>query len=219
MPLIIGLTGGFGSGKTFVASSFKKLGAKVIDADALAHSALKKGSGSCKRVIAAFGRAVLDAKGFISRNALAGIVFDNKKSLAKLNRIIHPEVIKKIRKRVRSAANNEVLIIDAPLLCEAGLSSLVDILIVVSASGKNQIERCMKRFAIKEEDVRKRIACQIPLKEKIRMADYVIHNDGARKETEKQVKKIWQELKSFGKSSGLYPERGRRIKREARVWR
>lgn len=201
MP-IIGLTGGFGTGKSFVASSFKKLGAKIIDADKLAHRTLKKGSAAYKRIIATFGRPVLGANGSINRKALAGIVFDNKKNLAKLNQIIHPEVIGKIRGRIKSARKSEILIIDAPLLCETGLSDLTDVLVVVRASRKNQIERCMKKFSIKEEDIVKRMACQIPLKEKVGIADYVIDNNGTRKETEKQVKKIWQELK-----------------REARVWK
>ncbi len=198
MP-IIGLTGGFGTGKSFVASIFKRLGAKVIDADKLAHRALKKGSATYKRIIATFGASILDTKGAINRRELAEIVFNNNDGLTNLNSIVHPEVIRKIRGRIKSADKSEILIIDAPLLCETSLSGLTNVLVVVRASRENQIERCMKKFSIKKKDVVKRMACQIPLREKVLMADYIIHNDGTRKETEKQVKKIWQDLKKGAK--------------------
>lgn len=192
---IIGVTGGFGSGKSFIASLFKKCGAKVINADALAHKALTKGSRSYKRIVSAFGNRVLDAKGAIKRKTLAGIVFNDKKSLARLNKIVHPEVIRKIRGSIRSSAAGEVLVIDAPLICETSLVSLMDTLVVVKASRENQIKRCSKKFHITREDVRKRMACQMPLGQKICMADYVVDNDGAKSRTEKQVREIWQHIK------------------------
>jgi len=217
MP-IIGITGGFGTGKTFVASLFKKLGAEVIDADRLAHQTLKKGSATYKKIVAVFGKAVLDTGGSINRDKLGRIVFDNKKKLARLNRIIHPVVIKQIKKRIRES-KNDILALDAPLICETNLPDLMDVLVVVRSSRQKQIERCVKKFNMEKKDVCKRMACQMPLKAKISKADYVVDNDGTRKETKKKVNRIWQELKPFGKSSGLYPERGRRIKKGVSLWR
>ncbi|MDD5174601.1 MAG: dephospho-CoA kinase [Candidatus Omnitrophota bacterium] len=192
---IVGLTGGFGSGKSFVASLFKSLGAKVVDADKLGHRAMKRGSVVYRKIVAAFGKNILKSDLSINRKALAGIVFANKKDLARLNDIIHPGIIREITGRIRTAAKNEVLIVDAPLICETNITGLMNVLIVVKASKKNQMERSSRKFCMKTGDVRKRIAMQMPLNKKIRMADYIVDNNGTRKDTKKQVRKIWQELK------------------------
>lgn len=192
MP-IVGLTGGFGTGKTYVGSIFRKLGAKVFDADSVAHDALKKGTPTYRRIVASFGGSILDPKREIKRNVLGEIVFSNRKKLSKLNGIVHPYVIRKIKESIKKSKSG-VLVIDAPLICEAGLCGLMDILVVVSASRKKQIERCVKKFRIAKKDVCKRMACQMPLKQKLQRADYRINNNGTRKETEKQVRRIWQEL-------------------------
>ena len=192
---IVGLTGGFGSGKSFVASLFKRLGAKVVDADKLGHKALKRGSAAYKKVVAAFGKKILFPDLSINRKALAGIVFANRKKIAKLNRIVHPEIIRGIVKRIRKTVKSEVLIVDAPLICETNITGLMNVLIVVKASKKNQIERCSKKFDMEERGVCKRIAMQMPLNKKVRMADYTVNNNGTKEDTKKQVRKLWQELK------------------------
>ncbi|MDO8535515.1 MAG: dephospho-CoA kinase [Candidatus Omnitrophota bacterium] len=192
---IVGLTGGFGSGKSYAASLFKRLGAKIIDADKLGHTALKKGSAAYKRIVAAFGKDILNRDLSINRRALGGIVFSDRKSLAKLNKIVHPGIIALIKKRIKRAAKSEVLIVDAPLICETRITALMNTLIVVKASKSNQIERCAKKFGMSKDDVCKRMARQMPLKRKIRMADYTVDNNGTKKNTKKQVRKIWQELK------------------------
>ena len=103
-PIIIGVTGSFGTGKTTVAGIFKKLGAKVLDADKLAHEALKAKTPSYKKIIKEFGRGVLDASSKVNRIKLAEVVFEDKISLDKLCKIIHPVVIKKIEQSIRSAS-------------------------------------------------------------------------------------------------------------------
>ena len=192
--LTIGITGGFGTGKSFVASIFRKLGAKVIDADKLAHKALKKGTAVYKRVVKEFGSSILDKKGSIDRKALAGIVFNDKKQLVKLNRIVHPVVIREIKKSIR-VSWNRIIVIDAPLICETSLSGIIDILVVVKASSKVQIDRCVRKFRIKEKDVCKRVACQIPLTKKIEKADHVIDNNGTKEKTRREVTRLWQSIK------------------------
>jgi len=192
---IVGLTGGFGSGKSFVASLFKKLGAKIVDADKIGHKALKRGSAAYKRIVAAFGKKVLSDDLSINRKALAGIVFADKKKLDRLNRITHPVIIKEINDSIARAAKGELLVVDAPLICEANIAGLMDVLIVVKASKKNQIERSSKRSGMQEKDVCKRIAMQMPLKGKIRYADHVVDNNGTKEATKKQVRNIWRQLK------------------------
>lgn len=196
---IIGLTGSFGTGKSLVASIFKRFGAEVIDADRLAHEAIGKGLPAYKRIIAVFGETVLDKNGSINRKKLAAVVFSSKKRLDELNKIIHPGVIKSIKERTR-VSKKKILVIDAPLLCEAGLSGLADILVVVKASREKQIRRSMKKFRMSKSDVCKRISCQLPLQKKAGMADYVVDNNGSRKKTEKEVRKIWQEIKKGAKA-------------------
>ena len=192
---IVGLTGGFGSGKSFVASLFRRLGAKVVDADKLGHKAMKKGSATYKRIVAAFRKKILLPDLSIDRRSLADIVFANKKSLSKLNRIVHPRIIRDIVKRIDKTVKNDILIVDAPLICETNITGLMNVLIVVKASNNNQAERCSRKFGIKKKDVCKRIAMQMPLKRKIRMADYIVDNNGTKEETKKQVRNIWKELK------------------------
>lgn len=192
---IVGLTGGFGTGKSFVASLFRRLGAKIIDADKLGHKALRKGSAVYKKVVTAFGKKILKPDLSINRQALANIVFADRKNLSKLNRMVHPEIIQDIVNRINAAAKGEVLIVDAPLICETNIAGLMDVLIVVKASKRSQIKRCSRKFNMSQRGVHKRIACQMPLNKKIRIADYTVDNNGTKQDTKKQVRKIWQELK------------------------
>jgi len=192
--MIIGLTGSFGTGKSYVASVFKELGAKVIDADVLARKALLKNSGTYKKIITAFGKGILDKSGEIDRRVLAGIVFNERRKLKKLNRIVHPEVIRKIKKAIGENTEKRVIIIDAPLLIEADLAKDVDKLIVVTSSKAKQIERCMKKFRISRGEILKRINSQIPLKTKIKKADFVIDNNGAKSRTKEESMKIWRKM-------------------------
>ena len=190
---VIGLTGSFGTGKTFVASIFKSLGAKVLDADKIAHDCLKRGSPAYKRIVRSFGAGILGKDRAISRKKLAGIVFGDRVALTRLERIVHPEVIGVININIKKSRPADVLVIDAPLLIEAKALGLVDKLVVVKCSKKRQIERCVRKYRIKREEVLKRIANQMSLKKKIRMADFVIQNDQSKSRTRSQVKRVWEE--------------------------
>jgi dephospho-CoA kinase len=191
---IIGLTGGFGTGKTFVASVLKRSGARVIDADLIAQRTIMKGRPAYKKVVAAFGSGILDSARNIDRKALARIVFNDRRKLKKLNGIIHPEVIKIIKREIRESGKGRKVVIDAPLLVEAKLTGLVDRLIVVTASRARQVQRCRKKFRMNEEEVCKRIRCQMPLSKKVKLADFVIDNNGSRTRTERQIKAIWRNV-------------------------
>ena len=189
---VIGLTGSFGTGKTFVASIFRELGARVVDADRIAHKAIRKGSPAYKRIVKLFGRKIIDKRGEIKRGELGHIVFSNKSLLRKLNNIVHPYVIKEIKRSIRSAGKTDVIVVDAPLLLEARLNGLVDKLVVVKCQKRRQVERCQEKFRLQKEEILRRIESQIPIKKKMKMADLVIENSLTRSHTREQVRKAWR---------------------------
>lgn len=190
---VIGLTGSFGTGKTFVASIFKELGGRVLDADKIAHHFLARRSPAYRRIVAEFGDAILNSRGDIDHRALAGIVFKDRAKLKKLNAIIHPEVIRAIKRDI-ARYKNKVVVVDAPLLVEAKLTGIVDLLVVVTCSRKRQVERCKRKFGMTKGDINRRIRSQMPLKKKAAMADYIVNNDGAKAETRRQVAAIWRKV-------------------------
>ena len=189
----MGITGSFGSGKSTVAGIFKSFGAKIVDADSISHKITRPGTPAYKKIVRLFGRGILRKNGAIDRKKLAGVVFNNPGALSSLTRIIHPEVVRSIRREIRASAQN-FIVLDVPLLIEAGLENAVDKLIVVSSSQKKQIERVRRKTGLKRLDVLKRIAAQIPLREKVRLADFVIDNDGSMNKTRKQVAEIRRRL-------------------------
>ena len=192
--MIIGVTGNIGCGKTTVALVFKKLGAEVIDADKLAHQAISLKGASYKKIIAVFGEAVLGKDESIDRRKLGRVVFEDRKLLSRLNRIIHPEVIKQIKKRI-ARSKKEVVVLDAPLLIESGLHKIVDKTIVVKADLRHRISRIDNKLSLSESEISKRQSFQLPLREKIRFADFIIDNNGSIDKIEKQVRGVWDKIK------------------------
>jgi dephospho-CoA kinase len=192
--IVIGVTGGMGTGKSFVASELGSLGARVIDADKLAHECLKKSAFTYKKIIREFGKGILDSRGNIDRKKLAAVVFEDKEELEKLNSMIHPEVIRRIKGIISSTRRHKAVVIDAPLLVEARLSGLVDKLIVVTASRKNQYCRSARRLGIGKEECERRLRNQMPLSRKMKIADFVIRNNGTREMARKQLRRVWAKL-------------------------
>jgi len=140
-----------------------------------------------------FGKDILDENGGIKRKELARLTFGNLAALRRLNKIMHPAIISRIKKELKESKQG-VTVLDAPLLIEAGLGDIVDKLIVVKADEKIQISRCRQKTGVSEKEIKKRIQAQMPLSEKIALADYVIDNNGCLDETRKQVKQIWKEV-------------------------
>ena len=190
---VVGLTGSFGTGKTFVASIFASLGAQVLDADLIAHRVIRKGRPEHRRIVKLFGKDILNKRGQIDRGKLGRIVFSNAGLLKKLAGIVHPQVIRQVRRAIRSAEKEDVVVIDAPLLVEAGLDKIVDKLVVVKCSKEREIERCREKFCLQKEEILRRIESQIQLKKKMKMADFVIDNSRTRSHTKRQVQKVWRE--------------------------
>lgn len=187
--IILGITGSFGSGKSTVASIFKSYGAKIIDADKISHGIISPGGKIYKKIVNTFGPSILKKDKAVDRNKLAKIVFNEKRLLRSLNKILHPEIIKIIKKKIRSLYS-KVVVLDAPLLIEAGLEKLADKIIVVKINREQQLKRIQKRTSLSKADILKRTRLQFPLSRKIRLADFIIDNNGTMKETKKQVAQI-----------------------------
>lgn len=187
------MTGSFGSGKTFVASIFARLGARIIDADRIAHEITQKGMPAYSDIVRFFGKGILDRHGNIDRAMLAGIVFDDPKSRRFLEKLTHPRITRRMRSQLKKAAG-KIVIVDAPLLIEAGLAGIVDALVVVKTSKERQIARCIRKFAGGREQALKRISSQIKMAEKLKMADFVIDNNSTKSRTRSQVRKLWREI-------------------------
>jgi dephospho-CoA kinase len=191
--LVVGITGSFASGKSLVARLFRTPDAQVIDADKIAYDIVKPGKTAYAKIIKIFGGKVIGKGRAINRKALARIVFSSPKLLAKLNRVVHPEVVRIIKHKV-AASGKKMVILDVPLLIESGLDSLVDSIIVVKAGRNAQIQRAKRKFKIKESDILLRIRAQIPLRKKMRVADFIIDNNGTVDNTRKQVGEIMNSL-------------------------
>ena len=205
MTRIVGLSGGIGSGKSTVSALFQKLGATLVDADAIVHELQAPGMPILDELASAFGSDILRADGSLDRAALADRVFRDDAQRQRLNDIVHPAVGIECDRRVAEgiAAGSEVLVLDIPLLFE-GLRSGTGYAarrqffatVLVWTCQSVQIERTMARDGCTEEQALLRIRAQMPLSEKRELADYVIENDGSREETETQVWTLFQTLRT-----------------------
>lgn len=191
--LILGITGSFGSGKSIVAGLFASSKAKVIDADKIAHLVIRRGSRAYKRICLVFGKEVIGKNKEIDRRKLAQAAFRNKNSIKKLNSIVHPEVIRIIKRKIK-AVKSGIVVLDAPLLIEAGLKKLVDKLIVVETAREEQIRRIRSKTHLSRSQILKRIKYQVSLSRKVGLADFIIDNNGSLEETKRRVKKISKKL-------------------------
>ncbi|MBU0503324.1 MAG: dephospho-CoA kinase [Candidatus Omnitrophota bacterium] len=187
--IVLGITGSFGSGKSTVAKMFKARGAEVVDADLIGHGLLRPGTGVYQKIIREFGREILMPEGSISRSKLSSLVFKDEEKLTKLNRIMHPEIIRIIKNKI-SSSRSGILILDAPLLIESGLNGFVDKMIVVKINRGEQLKRIASKAHLSGKQALRRIRAQMPLKDKIRLADFVIDNNGSISQTRKQVGQI-----------------------------
>ena len=194
--LVIGLTGSLGTGKTTVAAMFADFGAKVLNADRIAHQQITPKGACFKRVVRTLGKNILTA-GRIDRRKVAASVFTNSRQLHKLERIIHPVVRKVLRTKIQEYKKGKgkvVVVMDVALLFESKLNVDSDLTVVVKTSRVTQINRAIKQLNITKADAKRRIKAQMPLEKKIRIADMIIDNNGTLTNTKKQVKQIWEKL-------------------------
>jgi len=186
---VVAVTGSFGSGKSTVVRMLRFPGAKVIDADRLAHRILAPGNAAFERVVRVFGNRVLVPSGRIDRKKLAAVVFADLKALKRLNAITHPEILRLIREEIKKASR-KIVLLEAPLLFEAGLAREMDAVIVVKASRSTVIRRLTRQRSLTSAQIYRRLASQLPLSYKVRRADFVIDNNGQAGKTYRQVQRI-----------------------------
>ena len=203
MTFTIGLSGGIGSGKSTVTRILAELGATTIDADAIVHEQQAAGQPVLNEIVEAFGKDILAKDGSLDREALGAIVFGNEKARVRLGLIMHPPVIAEMGRRAKVAreAGEALIVIDIPLLFEgrqngrgSGSSMDFDATVCVWVSPEVQIERTRVRDDCSVEEARRRVASQLPIDEKRKMADHVIDNSGSTEQTRSQVVQLVEKL-------------------------
>ncbi len=190
--LVVGVTGSFGSGKSTAARLIARGHAEVIDADGLSHACLLPATATYRKIIRTFGRGILDKRGRIDRPALGRSVFSDSRKRKMLNAIIHPVVIREIRRRI--AGRRHPLVIDVPLLIEAGLDTAVDVIVAVTITRAVQLRRLQSKWKMPEEELLRRIHAQMPQRGRLRFADFIIDNNGPLTETKKKIQAIRRQL-------------------------
>ena len=192
-----GLTGGMGVGKSAAAKAFKKLGAHIFDADKEVKKLLTTSAIIQNDLMAEFGSDILDNSGKIDRGELAKISFQDEYHQMNLNSIIHPHIFEKIDDefdKISSKNKPSFFMVDGALIYESGLDTHLDYIIVVTAKLSIRMERSIKKRNLTREDIMRRIDLQWPCETKVRMADFVIHNDTTEKVLKEQVKEIYNKL-------------------------
>jgi dephospho-CoA kinase len=198
--LRVGLTGGLASGKSFVGHALADLGCYLIEADKLGHQVMMPGGEAYDGIVEEFGRDILDAEGRISRRKLSGMVWTNPERLEKLNSLVHPPVLQREESRMAEIARTDprgIAVVEAAILVETGRYKSFDRLIVVTSTAEQQMERALERGSYNKEEILARLSRQLPMEEKLRVADYVIDTSGSKEATLEQVRKVYGALQSL----------------------
>ena len=202
--LRIGLTGGIASGKSTVASILRDADCLVLEADPLGHEMLEPEQPSFDEIVREFGKTILDADGKISRSKLGAIVFANAAERAKLNQILHPRILDVVRKwfvALDRPGGPDFVFVEAALIVEAGFQKEFDRLIVCWCRPEQQMQRLLER-GLSQEQAQRRIAAQMPIDEKRRLANDVVDCSGLFEETERQVAHLLEKLRQMGANQG-----------------
>jgi dephospho-CoA kinase len=192
VTVVIGLTGGIASGKSTVSNMIRKQGIRVIDADKIAREVVEIGKPAYEQIVKTFGQDILHEDKTINREKLGALIFSEEKKRQELNQIVHPAVREEMLKQIEEekAHQAKIVVLDIPLLFESKLTYLVDKTIVVYVDKETQLKRLMKRNSYSEEEAKMRIDSQLPLMEKVKLADEIIHNQGSIEETRAQVHEL-----------------------------
>lgn len=196
--LMVGLTGGLGSGKTTVAGMFQQLGAHIIDADALAREVVEAGKPALKLIVRVFGNSILTAQKTLDRQALAKIVFHKTEKLKQLTGLLYPYIARAQARRAREIQlknPHAVIIYDAAMLIESQAYQRMDKVIVVRADRATQIARASQRDGLTKAETVRRLRFQMPLREKIRYADYVIDGTLPLNQLGKVVRELYEDFR------------------------
>ena len=191
--LVIGLTGGIGTGKSEAARQLEELGALIISADQVGHEAYTVNTEAWEQVVATFGNGILQDDKEIDRRKLGGIVFSDPSQLKKLNQIMHKRMARIVSDKIEAFRGQGVdtVVVEAALLFEAGWDSLVEEVWVTDASEEIIIGRLRERNGLSEEEAKKRINSQMDRMERIGRSDFVINNSGDMAELGTTIKELW----------------------------
>lgn len=195
--IVVGLTGGIGSGKSEVARRLASLGAVVVDADAIAREVVAPGTPGLAQVVAEFGDEVLAADGSLDRDRVAAIVFADPEARGRLNALVHPLIGAAMIERTAAAGEADpdaVVVNDVPLLVEGGMSDRYDAVVVVDTDPDTQLRRLVGQRGMTEADARARMAVQATREQRLAVADYVVANDGDLADLEREVRQVWAHL-------------------------
>ena len=194
MVLVIGLTGGIGTGKSEVSRLLESLGAALINADQIGHEAYTPHSETWKVVVDVFGEGILQDNGEIDRRKLGAIVFSDPEELAKLNGIMHPRMARMVSDRIESLREDgtEVVVVEAAVLFEAGWETLVDEVWSTDSPVEAVVERLQAARGIDSGEARKRIASQMDREERLGRSDVVVDNSGNVTDLERTVRGLWE---------------------------
>lgn len=201
--IIAGLTGGIATGKSTVSGFFAEAGARIIDADKIAREVVKKGMPAYEEIISFFGPAILLADGDIDRERLGDIIFNDPEQKSRLDAIVHPHVFACSSKKISQVASQfpeAVVILDIPLLFEAGMRSDLAEVIVVYVPEPIQLMRLLERDGIEEKAAMARIRSQMPIEEKRKRATVVIDNSGSLSASRRQAQAVFDRLKQQAKA-------------------
>jgi dephospho-CoA kinase len=193
--LRVGLTGGIGAGKSEVSARLAAQGAVVIDADAIAREVVEPGTEGLAEVVEAFGPEVLLPDGRLDRPRLGEIVFGDAELRGKLNAIVHPRVGARMAELEGEAAPGAIVVHDVPLIAEGGRTDAYDLVVVVDAPPRVQIDRLVRRRGMTREQAKARMAAQASREQRLAIADIVIDNSGSLTELDRQVGDLWAELR------------------------
>jgi dephospho-CoA kinase len=203
--LVVGLTGGIGCGKSEVRRRLLSAGFIVLDADTLAKQLAETDPVIITNIKKEFGGQMYDAAGHLQRKALAAIVFNDRKQLEKLNGIIHPRVISTVERQIEAfqERGEKIIVVEAALHYEVHWNEAMDVMVVVNAPMAIRIARVMQRDGVDETAVRRRMANQLPLEDKVKRANYVIENTGDLAALDGEVARLieWLKAKSEGRKA------------------
>jgi len=195
--LNVGLTGGIACGKSTVARMLAEKGAVLIDFDELAHAVQEPEGAVWREIIRHFGEEILHEDRTIDRRKLGETVFADREKRELLNRLVHPAIFEEWQRRlaeIQVRRADAIVVSDIPLLIEAGLKGMVDLVLLVYITPEEQVRRVMARNGFSREEAERRLAAQMPIEEKLRWADIVIRNGGSPEETRRVVSEVWMEL-------------------------
>ena len=201
----VGLTGGYATGKSFVASELARLGCHLIYADKLGHQVLQPGNDAYRPTIDAFGTQIVGADASIDRKQLGAIVFSSPELLKRLTDIVHPAVFRLEERMMREFAARDpqgIAVVEAAILIETGRFKQFDRLILTNCEEAEQIARGIERDGLNADQIRARLKEQMPLSEKRQYADYVIETGGTPEVTLERVRVIFKELHTLASRSG-----------------